>query len=377
MSECVIIVGGGPAGMALALALHRQGVAARIVDARARGAAAQDRRVLALSEGSRQMLALLGVWPRLHATAIDSIHVSQAGGFGRVLMQASEEDLPALGWVLDAGDLAAALDARLHELGLPFVAGQRIDTPPADAALTVWAEGVVSEAAAERRDYGQQAVIAIAHAETPHRGRAWERFTPQGPVAALPYHEAHSYAVVLTLPDERSASSWRDGKSQPGRGGVLPDLGRDEAAFLAELQRRFGSRLRFTGCGERYVFPLGLRYRRRPVAERQVWIGNAAQTLHPVAGQGFNLALRDIWTLACTLGEARDPGAAPTLNAYLRARQPDRYGAMGFTDFLVRSFSNDNALLRQARAAGLCALDLLPPLRSFLARRMIFGARGF
>lgn len=355
----VVIVGGGPAGMALALALHQQGVVARLFDARPRGAASEDKRVLALSDGSRQMLATLAVWPKLRATAIDSIHVSQAGGFGRVLMQAQDEAVPALGWVLDAGELAAALDARMHELGLPFYDQQRIAAPPCDAALTVWAEGAVNDLACVRRDYGQQALICLARAEAPHHGRAWERFTPEGPIAALPYHDTHSYAVVLTLAE-----------SQAERYG-------GDLAFLAELQRRFGGRVRFTACGERTLFPLGLRYRPRPVAERQVWIGNAAQTLHPVAGQGFNLALRDIWQLARVLAEAPDPGAPQVLAAYSGSRQPDRHGAMGFTDFLVRGFSNNNPLIKVARGAGLFALDMLPPLRSFVARRMIFGARAF
>jgi 2-octaprenyl-6-methoxyphenol hydroxylase len=150
-----------------------------------------------------------------------------------------------------------------------------------------------------------------------------------------------------------------------------------DAEFLATLQARFGSRVRFTAASPRFVFPLGLRYRKSVVAERQVWIGNAAQTLHPVAGQGFNLALRDIFALARALTDATDAGAPDLLAHYAATRQLDRRSTMTFTDTLVRLFSNNNFLLRHSRGAGLLALDLLPPARHFVARRMMFGARGW
>jgi 2-octaprenyl-6-methoxyphenol hydroxylase len=151
----------------------------------------------------------------------------------------------------------------------------------------------------------------------------------------------------------------------------------DDAAFLALLQRRFGSRHHFTATGPRSAYPLGLRYRQHPVAQRQVWLGNAAQTLHPVAGQGFNLALRDIWELARTLRGADDPGAPDLLDAYARGRRLDRSGAIGFTDLLLDSFASDFPLLKHARGAGLLAMDMLPALRDFVAKRMIYGARAW
>ncbi len=359
MTDPVAVVGGGPAGMAVALALHRQGIASEIFDARARGAGRDDKRILALSYGARQILETLGAWEGIPHTAIATIHVSHAGGLGRTLISAAEEGVPALGYVLAAGDLAIRLDQAVADAGIAYREHCRVDGPPPEAPLTVWAEGAVPDADAVTHDFGQHAVLCTARAAEPHGGRAWERFTPDGPVAVLPY--GHELAVVLTCrPDEAQAVAQLD-----------------EAGFLALLQRRFGGRLHFTGAGERLVYPLGLRYRRTPVEARQVWIGNAAQTLHPVAGQGFNLALRDIFELGQALAGAADPGAHEALERYASGRRLDRYAAMAFTSSLVHLFSNDNPLLLHGRGAGLLALDLLPPLRSFLARRMMFGARGW
>jgi 2-octaprenyl-6-methoxyphenol hydroxylase len=218
---------------------------------------------------------------------------------------------------------------------------------------------VVEPGAGTLRDYGQHAVLCSVGVAAQHGNVAWERFTSEGPVALLPLGER--YAVVLTCADEAVAG--------------ITAL--DDEAFLALLQQRFGTRLRFNAPTPRTAYPLGLRYRRDPVGERQVWLGNAAQTLHPVAGQGFNLALRDIWELAQALGAAADPGAPEVLAAYARGRQTDRRGAIAFTDLLIDGFASDFAPLKHARGAGLLALDLLPPLRAFVAKRMIYGARAW
>lgn len=362
MSVAVQIIGGGPAGMALALALHRGGVPSHIVDARPRGAAKGDARILALSHGSRLSLEMLGVWKNIPHTPITTIHVSHQGGLGRAVIRAAEENVPALGYVLAAGDLAAALDQAIRTAGIVYQ-----DSTPApeqaDALLTVHAEGRIEDGAdIRKRDYGQHAVICMVRADTPHRGIAWERFTPQGPVALLPCRD--EYAVVLTCPatdSERIAAM-------------------DDGEFLKLLQDRFGPRVALTSVSARLVYPLGLRVRSNPVGVRAVWIGNAAQTLHPVAGQGFNLALRDIMSLADTLTDpvyAGDPGDPALLARYADRRRLDRAGTIGFTDGLVRLFSNAIPPLLHVRGAGLLALDLFPPARSFLARRMMFGARGW
>lgn len=360
MADPVAVVGGGPAGMAVALALHHRGVASEIIDARPRGAAAGDKRILALAHGSRLILERLGAWRDIPHTPISDIHVSHRGGLGRTRIEAHEEGVPALGYVLAAGDLAQSLDAAVGRAGIVFRDNTRIEPGQRPRApLVVWAEGTVDAADAVVRDYGQHAVICTATPRLPHRGTAWERFTPEGPVAALPWGK--ELALVLTC--------------RAGQSAAVAALA--EQDFLALLQERFGRRVGFAAVAARHVFPLGLRYRAEPVGDREVWIGNAAQTLHPVGGQGFNLALRDIFELARRLGDADDPGAPAVLARYADARRLDRRATIGFTDSLVRVFSNDVPLLHHARGAGLLALDLVPPLRSFLARRMMFGARGW
>lgn len=359
MSEPVLIIGGGPAGMALALALHRGGVASRIVEARLRGAAKNDARILALSHGSRLILESLDVWRDIPHTPIKTIHVSHQGGLGRTLIRAEEENVPALGYVLAAGDLAAALDAAVTAANIAY-ADHTQAAEQTDSLLTVHAEGRIDESQGIRsRDYQQHAVICMARSNAPHGDIAWERFTPAGPVALLPC--GNEYAVVLTCP---AADSERI-------------AGLSDADFLTLLQARFGPRVKLAGVGPRLIYPLGLKLRKATVGERAVWIGNAAQTLHPVAGQGFNLALRDIAELADTLTDATDPGAATLLARYSARRRGDRASTIGFTDGLVRLFSNDLSPLRHLRGAGLLALDLFPPARSFLARRMMFGSRGW
>lgn len=358
--------------MALALALKIHGVRAEIFEARERAAVRNDPRVLALSDGARQILEWLGVWSGLSATPIASIHISQRGGLGRTLLRAAEMDLKALGWVLPASELIPALDAAVSAAGIAYREKATVGAAPpcvpgtplrgqvtAGFALTAFAEGRVEPGTGTLRDYGQHAVLCTVSVAEPHRNVAWERFTDEGPVALLPL--GAGYSVVLTCADE-----------------ILDEVkALDDAAFLALLQKRFGTRHRFTAATARVAYPLGLRYRPDPVGERQVWIGNAAQTLHPVAGQGFNLALRDIWELAQALGGAADPGAPEVLAAYARGRRMDRRGAIGFTDLLIDGFAPDFAPLRHLRGGGLLALDLLPPLRAFVARRMIFGARAW
>lgn len=358
--------------MALALALKLHGVTAEIFEARERAAVRRDPRVLALSDGARQILEWLGVWSKLSATPIETIHISQRGGFGRSCLRASELDVKALGWVLAASDLIAALDDAVSVAGIAYCDNRKVGAAPpcvpgtplrgqvtADFPLTAFAEGVVEPGAGTMHDYRQHAVLCSVSVAAPHGNVAWERFTNEGPVALLPLGD--QYAVVLTCADDALA-------------GIMA---LDEAAFLALLQGRFGERHRFTSASPRTAYPLGLRYRREPVGERQVWLGNAAQTLHPVAGQGFNLALRDIWELAQAVCAADDPGAPEVLAAYARGRQTDRRGAIAFTGLLIDGFSSDFAPLKHARGAGLLALDLFPPLRAFVAKRMIYGARAW
>ena len=374
----LIIVGAGPVGMTLALALKDAGLDILLVDARARGAARHDPRVLALSHGSRLTLERLGVWAQLRATPIETIHISQQGRLGRSLLSAADYGLPAMGYVVAAGDLAAALDDALAAAGIPIldhssVAGLAAGADdvivsltggnPLTARLVACAEGSIDGDDAPElveRDYAQHAVICVATPVEGHAHRAWERFTPQGPLAVLPC--GHDCAIVHT--------------ADPAEADALMAL--DDDAYRARLQAHFGDRLHFAAVGPRARYPLKLRYRPNPVGQRTVWLGNAAQTLHPVAGQGYNLALRDVWALAQVLLRADgDPGAADTLARYADARRLDRQGTIRFTDGLVRLFSNAIPPLAHARGAGLFALDLLPPARHFVAKRMMFGARAW
>lgn len=375
----VAIVGGGPVGLALALHLRRSGIDCEVIDARPAGAAGSDRRVLALSHGTRQILERLGAWAAIGATPISTIHVSQQGHLGRTLIEAEDAGVPALGYVAEAGRVGAALAQACTAAGVKPRHETRVTgmeagaerallhcaAPQGDedipAQLIAWAEGAVSEAHdAIRRDYGQQAVVASVQTRKPPAGIAYERFTADGPAALLPLGDR--YALVWAVPEAEAAG--------------LASLDDDE--FLARLACIFSGRHDFTDVGDRSTFPLGLRYRATPVAERAVWLGNAAQTLHPVAGQGFNLAMRDVIQLVRLLQEhPSDCGNAALLAQHAAARQLDRRGTIGFTDGLVRLFGLDDSLSAHARGAGLLALDLLPAARRFLARRMIFGARGW
>ena len=375
-SADLVIIGAGPVGMTLALALAGSSLRVLLIDSRARGAAADDPRALALSYGSRQLLERLQAWNAAASTAIHQIHVSQRGGFGRTLIKAEDYKTPALGYVLRYRDLAATLDARLANGQL--IDQCRIDHIETDddgatlsvtqhetprrirTKLIVHAEGTPNDDPGIKvRDYEQQAIVAEVRPVPAHNNRAWERFTPDGPLALLPLGQ--DYSLVFSVPPAKAAQL----------------LALDDEAFLTALRKQFGPRLDFIASGPRTSFPLALRARPQITQQRQVWIGNSAQALHPVSGQGFNLGLRDAWELADVLLEHRDAGNPAALARYANRRQPDRCGSMAFTDGIVRLFSNDLPPLRIARGLGLLALDLAPPLRHFVAKRLIWGARAW
>lgn len=377
----LLVVGGGPVGAAAALALHDSGLAVGLLEQRAPQAPSSDPRPIALSHGSRLILERLGVWERLQpATPIQHIHISQRGGFGRVGMDAAEAGLPALGYVVDYGQLAAALAGALGACGgcrliqatvLALEGGTdaaaaryAIDhsTGQVTARLIAVADGgALTVAATRTRDYHQAVVTTRVTSEVPHRNTAYERFTPEGPLALLPM--GGQLALVWATTPERAQQ--------------LCEM--SEREFLEQLQMAFGSRLgAIRDAGRRAQYPLALRTARRVTDSRIVLIGNAAQALHPVAGQGLNLGLRDAWELATTLRNGEDAalGSSAQLQSYRATRRLDRAGGIGVTDALVRLFSNDVAPLRLARGLGLAALGAVPPARNFLVRRMIFGSRG-
>lgn len=427
----ILIAGGGPVGCALALALRDSGFSVLLATgtravardapthdapgddsmqdlaherARSRIDATEPARVtrpIALSQASHAFLRTLGALPggpmqsdgrSNHAggTPIRTIHVSQQGAFGRTVMSAAEHGLEALGYVFDSDSLNRVIARSALHVGiaervvdwtehaegvLVRTSASEVDSGAADARplqhhltrfLVLADGGLLAEQVAGQivRDYGQSAVLGTVHASEPHRNRAWERFTPRGPLALLPL--ADRYAFVWALPTAQANERMHD----------------HDDRFLGALQQAFGDRAgRFSTLGPRSCVPLALKRLRRLESGSVIAIGNAAQALHPVAGQGLNLGLRDVMTLASMLDE--DPQAvasaakvAALAQRFARARWSDRTSTIALTDLFVRAFSNDRPLLAAVRGLALGALDILPPARAFLARRMMLGARA-
>ena len=395
----VAIVGGGLVGATLALALRATPLRVLLVEGFAPDSAAQpsfDDRSTALGNGTRSIFQTLGVWRHLQseAAAIRAIHVSDAGRFGFARLTAAEQGLEAFGYVvpnrvlglrlwreLDAGadsgvdagadanpPLQLRVPARCEAVTLQDEAAW-IDTRSAvhgaerwRARLVVAADGaqsLVRAAAgidAQVEDYDQVAIVVNVAASKPHDGTAYERFTPSGPLAVLPLTDG-SYTCVWTL--------------RPDAATEVMQL--DDADFLARLQQCFGwrvGRLRRVGC--RNAYPLQLTRASESVGVRAVLVGNAAQALHPVAGQGFNLGVRDAAILAELLANsavaAADPGSNTLLQEFAARRAADRRGVTGFTDNLVKLFGSERLGVPAVRDLGLLLFDLLPPAKSALSR---------
>jgi 2-octaprenyl-6-methoxyphenol hydroxylase len=343
----VAIRGAGPVGCALSLLLHQQGNAVVLVQKQK--AAPVSLRPIALSHASRLILERAGAWAALAPTAIETIHVSQQGAFGRTQLVAADAGVPALGYVVDYQSL---LESLLQQVAASRI---RIESDERDPALTVHAEGAASEA--QEKDYQQDAIVALVTVRPAAAGTAWERFTPEGPLALLPL--GGRYCVVWGMRSERAQ--------------VLCDAPPQE--FLAALSQAFGRRAgEFVALGERQRVPLALRVRRSRVGERAAFIGNAAQSLHPVAGQGLNLGLRDAWDLAQVLHDVQDPGDARVLQRFASMRRVDAAAVVRVTDFLAGAFLGTDPVAGLMRGFGLTALDICLPARRFFARRMIFGA---
>jgi 2-octaprenyl-6-methoxyphenol hydroxylase len=391
----IAIVGGGMVGASLAVALAPLGLKVALIEAVPHDSAMQpsfDERTTALSNGSRRILETLGIWPAIAAAAtpIRKIHVSDQGRFGFARIDAAEQGLAAMGYVVPNRTLGQALWARV-----PAAAGLQVFCPAQvsrveagaeavtldimqagtaaasiSARLVVAADGVQSAVrgafgvAAQVRDYEQTAVITTVLPQRFHDHVAYERFTESGPLALLPL-EGGRCALVLTLnrATAEAALAWSDQE------------------FLAELQRRFGFRLgRFLKVGRRVPYPLSLTRAAHTSAARCAIIGNAAQGLHPVAGMGFNLGLRDVASLAELIAERShaadfDAGAPGLLADYDAWRAADRGGVIAFTDGLIRVFASPSGVVRRLRSAGLLAFDLLPPAKAALSR-LSTGAGG-
>lgn len=402
-SAQVAICGAGPVGLALAALLVRQGIAPQqvcVIDGKTLAQASNDPRSIALSYGSRQILESLGAWP-IGATEIHQIHVSRRGHFGRTLIDREEHKLPALGYVSRYGAIVEAL-ARVCEQGGVRVLrpvqvvghmessdevclqlqnhqakngdsnGDKNGNPNGDnngssslhAELLVQAEGGLFASQQHktlRRDYEQSAIVAEVRTSNPILQRAFERFTDEGPLALLPQNDGapgHAYALVWCVKPETADAL----------------LALDDARFLAELGQAFGNRLgRFTMVGPRMAFPLGLNAKPESgSSQRTVAIGNAAQTLHPVAGQGLNLGLRDAVVLARQLAQGISPAS---LQRFEVARTPDRDTTVRLTDTMARIFTSGSPLKQGMLGATLGLLDAFDPARHVLAELMMFGRR--
>ena len=385
MLHDIAIVGAGPVGATLALALSDADLDVVVLDARPPGAPARGDRSLALSHGARLVFERLRVWSALSATPgavtpITSIDISQAGGFGMTRLAASEHDLPALGYVVSYRALQATLDAALVRANVAVQFGmavERVGGTPAYAAVTTAdasggvltarlaavADGngdIVAGIRRERRDYGQVALAAKVFVDHAHGHCAHERFTADGPMALLP--ENDHYGLVWTMTPERAVQM----------------LALSDAEFLRRLADHFGTRVEgFTRVDDRRTFPLALEVARPTIGARVVVLGNAAQALHPVAGQGFNLGLRDAFELARTIiATPRDDiGGRTMLDTYARARAPDRRAGIAFTHGLVRVFGTAVPFVRWPRGVALTLLDMVPPAKRAFTRAMLFGWR--
>jgi len=385
----VLIVGGGLVGASLAIALDDAGVDAMLVEAAAPRADAQpsyDERNLALARATVNGLEAIGVWAhaRSGATVIEHIHVSRAGEFGSVRMDAREAGVDALGWTLPARELGAALLRRLDECSrLQRLAPARLEaiepldhgwrahvrTPDGvrlvDTPLLVGADGTDSFVrerlgiGAETYDYEQTLFVCTVTPGREHGHRAYERFSDEGPVALLPLAGGRC-GLVLTVPGSQADAV----------------AAMDDADYLALAQRRFGWRLgRLGRPGKRFPYAIRRVAAARLTAPRAVLVGNAAQTVHPIGAQGFNLGLRDALTLAELVAVAADPGDERLLATYATRRAPDREGTMAMSHGLVRLACLPQPWLGPLRSLALLACDRVPALKDGMLRRGM-GFRG-
>jgi len=399
----VIIIGGGMVGVTLALMLAQQLPQLRVTLLEAQRfpaldpdqplpyTAGFDARNTALSRRTVQAFSDLGLWPQLqpHATPIQQIHISERGQFGLSRLRADEEQVESFGQVIENAWLGVVLLAALKQCpSVTLCDGVQVTalTTSADAAtvtlqqadgqvsqlsapLVIAADGTQSRSrdwlglTARWHDYGQTALVTTIATSLPHQHEAFERFTEDGPIALLPLPDAANQPSQT-----RRSLVWALKTAEAERVQALSD-----SDFLVEFQRAFGRRAgRFTRVGQRHAYPLQLMVAHQQTMPRAVILGNAAHSLHPVAGQGFNLCLRDVLVLVETLRDAcsqgTDLGDPARWQTYEARRQADQQQIIRFSDGLVRGFSNANPLLQLARNIGLLGFDLLPGAKPLVAR---------
>lgn len=393
----IAIIGGGMVGISLALLLaHQKRWRIAVVESQPFDNGPEklvyspsfDTRSTALSWSSRKVFEKLALWDQLrqHLTAISQIHVSDRGHFGLARMQAEEVGVEALGYVAEnswlgsvllgaatAADITLfgstsvkAVEPLANAMNITLKESKSKDSTCAriDSKLLILADGTNSATAhqlgiqSHSRPYGHSAIIANISLQHPHQGVAYERFTDQGPMALLPltdFANCPRAALVWTQPTDIADRR----------------MDTDDDSFLNDLQQRFGFRLgQFEGVGDRVSYPLALTTAEEQVRRRLVIIGNAAHSLHPVAGQGFNLSLRDVATLASNLAkcpQGTDVGALENLQNYQRQQAADQRNAILFSDSLPKLFGLSAATAALGRNSGLLLMDLVPPLRNTFA----------
>ena len=382
-SQCdILIQGGGPVGLACAAWILQKFPDANLIlldrnPVNDEELVNADSRGIALSHGSKLLLNTINAWPTEFAE-IHRVHVSQVGRFGRALMTREELDQDALGHIIRYRDIHMALRQALRAIQEKSThfrwkhIGKESEEIHINANCVVHAEGGLfkkQDWVESGRDYGQSALVGLVEVENAAPHQAWERFTSEGPLAVLPSHYGpHILNLVWCgLPE---SSQYR--------------MQLTDEKFLYALQNEFGSRIgRFLKIQDRRLYELGLNYRKEITKENEVWIGNAAQTLHPVAGQGLNLGLRDAFLLAETLVSTfSNPSNSKSavqiqsaLESYAQSRKVDRTTTIGLTDFMARVFTSHLTPIVIARGLALSALQWLPPVKTALARQMMFGRR--
>ncbi|OAJ92252.1 2-octaprenyl-6-methoxyphenyl hydroxylase [Vibrio bivalvicida] len=381
----VVIAGGAMAGMTLALAINKlasQPLSVAVIEpfqVDHKSHPGFDSRSIALSYGTVSVLKQLGLWQEIAkvATPIEHIHVSDRSHAGMTQITTEEVGVDALGYVVELEDVGriyhqqvqqdtqvAVLHAAVEQVqrNEEKVTLELSDGSHIEGKLLVAADGAISTCCQQigielsEYDFEQVAVIANITAQSPHNGRAFERFTQSGPVALLPMSRGRMSLVWCVRPDKAQEI-----------------INYDDEQFLSELQDAFGWRLgKIQKVGQRANYPLLLRYRKQNVSHRFAIVGNAAQTLHPIAGQGFNLGIRDVATLAELIADSsEDPGSYSALAQFKNSRSEDRSATIAMTSALVHIFSNDYLSLRIARNLGLFSMDNFPVLKTPLLRRTL------
>jgi 2-octaprenyl-6-methoxyphenol hydroxylase len=378
----IVIQGGGPVGLACTAWCLQKFPEVKITlldrnpidDA---DLAAAGTRGIALSHGSKLLLDTINAWPTECAN-IHQVHVSQVGRFGRALMTREELKQEALGHIIRYRDIHLTLRRSLRAIQTqsPNFIWRHIDTNAnahhIQAKCIVHAEGGLFKTqdwVETGRDYEQSALVGLVEVENAEPHQAWERFTSEGPLAVLPSHYGPNILNLVWCGSPASSKA---------------RLALSDADFLQSLQTEFGSRIgQFLKIQDRRLYELGLNYRKEITQGNEVWIGNAAQTLHPVAGQGLNLGLRDAYLLSEKLStlfsksEDQKSTAAIelTLQDYAISRKADRTATIGLTDFMARIFTSNLLPVVIGRGLALSALQWIPPVKTALARQMMFGRR--